>query len=439
MKYSTYNSIIPLTHISAMLYNAVSDKFLVFRKELTPFLQQEPKEVLSINLDFYNQLQQGGFLIEDDVDEVEQMIKLGKERCTNSSEYNLIINPTMNCNFRCWYCYETHSPSAKMSKEIVLNVEKLLTHICKNNDIQKINLSFFGGEPLLYYNDTVRPIIDAIRANHLTNEFDYQIHFTTNGFLLNDRVLEHLDQKDDRMSFQITLDGHREEHNKVRFSTTGNGSYDRIVTNIKKLLEHQIEVLLRINYTANNAHSIIRIIDDIKNISKECRNYLRIDFQKVWQDGTINHDDTALNEALTAFKEEFSIVADRYNGVDSLRFPCYGDLINQCIINYNGDIYKCTARDFIPSNRLGQLSAEGEIKWNDPAFLDRRLLDKLNKRICKRCRIFPLCGGGCVQTASEADKNLCIKCTSELEKDKIILSRFYNRVVKHRQNESTVI
>lgn len=84
-----------------MLYNAVSDKFLVFRKELTPFLQQEPKEVLSINLDFYNQLQQGGFLIEDDVDEVEQMIKLGKERCTNSSEYNLIINPTMNCNFRC--------------------------------------------------------------------------------------------------------------------------------------------------------------------------------------------------------------------------------------------------------------------------------------------------------------------------------------------------
>lgn len=66
-------------------------------------------------------------------------------------------------------------------------------------------------------------------------------------------------------------------------------------------------------------------------------------------------------------------------------------------------------------------------------------MDKFNKKICNQCRIFPLCGGGCVQTALES-VNSCISCKSDKEKDNVILTRFYNRIVKYQQqNEDTTL
>ncbi|HOH74428.1 MAG TPA: hypothetical protein PKW38_01450, partial [Paludibacteraceae bacterium] len=54
---------------------------------------------------------------------------------------------------------------------------------------------------------------------------------------------------------------------------------------------------------------------------------------------------------------------NKYN--DSVRESCYGDKKNQATINFNGDVYKCTARDFKPENREGVLMDDGTIEWND--------------------------------------------------------------------------
>ncbi|MCL1934639.1 MAG: hypothetical protein FWF53_12600 [Candidatus Azobacteroides sp.] len=35
--------------------------------------------------------------------------------------HRLIIMPTLNCNFSCWYCYETHT-KAMMSSDTVCNI-----------------------------------------------------------------------------------------------------------------------------------------------------------------------------------------------------------------------------------------------------------------------------------------------------------------------------
>ena len=44
---------------------------------------------------------------------------------------------------------------------------------------------------------------------------------------------------------------------------------------------------------------------------------------------------------------------------------CYADKKNTVVVNYNGDLYKCTARDFVSKNREGTLTADGDIHWND--------------------------------------------------------------------------
>lgn len=436
MKYSIYNSIIFISKTAYLLYNAFADKYIICKAELVPLLQKSSDHIESAYPIFYKQLLQGGFLIKEDVDEIKQVIDYGIQKCINSSEYHLIINPTINCNFQCWYCYENHSAYTKMNEETICKVKKLILNICSNKRIKFIHLSFFGGEPLLYYKDVVQPIINFIRDCNKEYDFNYKIHFTTNGFLITEYVRQHLSlisQDNEPKSFQITLDGHREMHNKVRHSASGDGSYDRIISNIKKLLESHIEVTLRINFATENIESVQSILNDLKDIPNENRELLKIDFQKVWQDNDIEFDSPLLNEAIEAFKKEFGSVSDHYHGVDSLREPCYGDLVNECIVNYNGDIYKCTARDFTQSNRLGYLTENGDIKWNNPNFIEQRLQDKFNKRICKRCRIFPICGAGCAQTALEAEKNKCIRCKDEQEKDKIILARFYDRVVKYHK------
>lgn len=432
MKYSIYNSILPLTKISSMIYNASSDKFIVFKKELESLLAKNPEEVQKKALDLYTKLKDGGFVVDDDTDEVADMISLGLRLCNNESSYRLIINPTTNCNFRCWYCYENHSPHAKMDSCTVDKVKRMIVRITGNEKINCIELSFFGGEPLLYYRDTVEPIIDAIRIEHEKNKnFTYNIHFTSNGYLINDYIIQHLIKDRVQTTFQITLDGGREQHNRVRFPTSGKGSYDRIINNIKKLLSEKINVSLRINYTMNNISSVESILDDLKDISEENAAFLTVDFQKVWQDTAIKYDDETLGRTLDAFRKRFKRVSAHYNHTDAFRHPCYADLRNESVINYNGDVYKCTARDFTHENRLGELNDDGTITWDDPDFVENRVCRKFNKEECNRCRIFPICGGGCAQNALENRDRLCMRYSSELEIDKVILMRFYNNVVRH--------
>lgn len=443
MKYSIYNSIIPLTQVSSMLYNAADDRFIIFRKELEPLIKEgRPEELEAHSGELYAQFLEGGALVEESVDEVGKMTETADKINNDPSTYTLIVNPTMSCNFKCWYCYETHRPGSKMTEETIEAVQKLISNIIDGKKEHKnISLSFFGGEPLLFYKDTVQPLIDCLRRECGKADIDHHIQFTSNGFLINDRILEHLMEFDDPKSFQITLDGHREQHNKVRFSTSGGGSYDRIIANIKKLLANKIRVVLRINYTMENARSIKNIVNDLKDIDSEERKYLKIDFQKVWQDNEIKDgNESLLDESLSAFKNEFLCVTDHYNNVDSLRSPCYADYTHEAIINYNGDVFKCTARDFTSDNRCGHLSDTGEIIWDDPEYMNKRQCSKFQKQTCRQCRIFPLCGGSCSQNAIESSgEERCIRNYSELDKDKIILARFYNKVVKHEQHEGTTL
>ena len=170
---------------------------------------------------------------------------------SDNSFYHLHINPTLDCNFRCWYCYENHKIGSKMSPNMVNYVQKYIENtIEQRQSIKTFILAFFGGEPLMYFNDVAKPIIDYVCTICKSRNIDIQTHFTSNGYLLNEDILDFLRDKD--VSFQITLDGCKDEHNKTRFNRNGTGSYDRIISNVKKLAQLNKYVVLRINYTSAN-------------------------------------------------------------------------------------------------------------------------------------------------------------------------------------------
>lgn len=54
----------------------------------------------------------------------------------NNNSYRLTINPTLNCNCNCWYCYETHIKKI-MPINVVKRVDNFIENIVKNKGRKK--------------------------------------------------------------------------------------------------------------------------------------------------------------------------------------------------------------------------------------------------------------------------------------------------------------
>lgn len=432
MKYSIYNNGIVLSPLYGLLYNAYTNMYVLLRiNQYHIYFTHSSEQLKERFPQMYKQLLNAGCIIDDDIDEVELLHQRIEQVDSQKDNYILTVNPTMNCNFKCWYCYENHLQHSKMSLDTLGRTKKFITKTLSEHSWQKFHLGFFGGEPLLYYKDVVRPLIQHLIQKCTVYNTPYSIGFTSNGYLLSDEIIREMNTFK-VSSLQITLDGGKNLHNKVRYPFIGGDSYTRIVTNIKKLLQTEISVILRINYTADNLSTITTIIDDFRILSNSEKKYLRVDFHRVWQDSE-NKDSVVdlkeLENYMQSFEDNGIIVSPPI--MDQVWNSCYADKEQQALINYNGDIYKCTARDFTKEKRLGILNEDGTITW-DEEKMKRREGVRLSKEVCQHCRIAPICGGTCTQRGLDSgSSNQCIRGLNEAGKDKIVLNQFYYNIVKN--------
>lgn len=100
--------------------------------------------------------------------------------------------------------------------------------------------------------------------------------------------------------------------------------------------------------------------------------------------------------------------------------PCYADYASSLVVNYNGGIFKCTARDFAPKNRLGVLETNGDVTFNQN--YSKRISQRFNTD-CFNCKILPICTV-CSQKRYEANNiNKCPISITEQDKDNQIYYR----------------
>ena len=422
MKISTYTSCIKVASRHTIIYNSFTGRFIVVRDHVWD--TDKLKEIVcgTTQESFHRQLRAAGVMIDDDTDEYTLLRDRIEQADNNSHEFILHINPTLDCNFRCWYCYENHISGSEMKEGTIKATESLIFKILSNPKIQTLNLGFFGGEPLLYFHKIARPIIEHTASVCTQLDKKLHVHFTSNGALLNDRIIDYMSQYN--CGFQITLDGDREMHARTRFYKNGEGSVEKIVGNILKLLSAGLTVIVRINYTSSNIDSISSMKQYFETVSTEQKRYLQFDFQRVWQDKE-REDDTEekIKNIRNSFSSDGFLVCANYLARD-IRESCYGDKVNHAIINYNGDVFGCTARDFTPQNRIGILDPSGRIVY-DKEIYARRMNSKFTKPICHKCRIAPICGGGCRQRALDAvDSPYCSMGYSEEDIDSMITDIF---------------
>jgi uncharacterized protein len=184
-----------------------------------------------------------------------------------------------------------------MDSDTVDNLIKYIKYLIEKRRITSLHLDWFGGEPLLGFDKVIKPI--AIEAKKYCDENNvvFWMTMTTNGFLIKDFMIPFF--KDyNTTSFQITLDGNEEQHNKVRYyGKQKRGSYSTIVKNVC-LLAQDIGVQLRINYTRD---ILDKITDIITSFPQEIRKNIRIALVQVWQD---RHKNTAQDRIMLIEKEK---------------------------------------------------------------------------------------------------------------------------------------
>jgi uncharacterized protein len=384
--------------------------------------------------DLYNQMIKLGMIVSVEVNESDMLINSWKEKEDDPSCFNMIINPTLECNLCCWYCYEKHDSKTKMNSDIVESIHKLIQFKAANENLRSMNISFFGGEPLIYFDDIVYPILkDACR---ICNKYKIRSssNFTTNGILITTEILDKIKNLGlyTPATYQITIDGNRDFHNRVRYGSGRTETFDIIVKNIHNSIHYGSNVSVRFNYTADNIYTFIDVLSSFTDLDKKEKELVSFNFQQIWQDiakhGKIEKDVENVSKIFeqNGFRVQSDTIYTRHN--------CYADTSNSVVINYNGDIFKCTARDFLTADREGVLLKDGTLEMNEK-FQKRMDVVYANKS-CKECSILPLCNGYCSQRKLESPlEKGCYRNLSEKEREVIIHARLIQFL--HSINESS--
>ncbi len=380
----------------------------------------------------YEKFYKNGFIIDEERNEKEEILFKKRKAVYVDREYRLFLHPTLDCNFNCWYCYEEH-PKEVMSEETCLKVKKHLELMTKH--ISGLHLSWFGGEPLMYFNEIVKPM--SLYAMDLMHKKDlsFQNSITTNGYYINEALIEDF-KKIKLNTFQITIDGDKEKHDKVR-KHYGKPSFEKITQNIINLCKKnkQASIVLRVNYDNSTLKGNPEFL---KIFPREIRKRIQINFQRVWQ--TIDRQSCENSNKSKKNKELMKWIDFANNEgfwIDYTRLRphcdigCYVDRYYHLEIDHLGKIYKCTAKGYTEEYEVGKLLNNGDVIFDQKKLAKRFHKMYIENENCYNCLYLPMCGGICSENAMRSNwQDDCTLNYIEVPVDEAIIKQHYFNVKK---------
>ena len=319
-----------------------------------------------------------------------------------------------NCNFRCPYCFENRDKkdsvySFSFTKDMVDRTYRAMEEIEPRKELLNHYITLYGGEPLLKENkEIVKYIVFEGQKR------GYVFHAVTNGYDL-DYYIDLLG-KNLICQLQITIDGTKEYHNRTRRHYQDPNSFDKIIFNIQKILDANIDVQINIRVNTDNCnisdfsklkefftkkgffrHSNFRmysaIIVDSNIILNQDKKELGIlstkDFiQKQKERGNI----AFCNGYSAIYKKISNAILDRK--AISLTSTFCAAQTSGYLFSPLGEIYPCWDVVGNKDYQIGQIQSD-YIHW-DKQRLEAWRHHDISTSSCKYCKYALLCGGGCM-------------------------------------------
>lgn len=212
---------------------------------------------------------------------------------------------TDRCNLECEYCgygkyynnydrRDTKELQPGTAKHILDHLLKLWNSPLNHSHQRLINISFYGGEPLMNF-PFIREVTGYARClNARHNRYNFSM--TTNGLLL-EKYMDFLVEHD--FSLLVSLDGDR-ANNEYRVLKNGKPAFDMILRNVKALKQKYpgyFKKKVSFNAVLHNKNSVSQVFD-----------FIRREFDKTPRVGALNTSGVA-----PAMKKEFWKMYSNFN------------------------------------------------------------------------------------------------------------------------------
>ena len=327
-----------------------------------------------------------GFWVSDDINEYEDLLSTyyANNQSSNHRIRSNTILTTTYCNAKCPYCFEQGYEKINMDDTTAYDIAKYILN--KQDNCKKLYVIWFGGEPLL--NKHAIDIISQFIKSNKPDFVEFRSSIYTNGYLLDDELINHAINEWNLTAVQITLDGLKESYERIKGYTDKN-AFEKVIDNINLLAEKEVRVQIRLNYDKNNIEEILELIGYIKDNVKNS-NKLFIYGQQIRLDSiSDNSKQGSVEYDIRIFEKlyECGFCRDILKSIKRNLNTCLAGAEYSRIYFPNGDINMCSE---LFTSKIGNIY-DGEDVSRKQSWYNNRLSSQ-----CKRCLLLPICGGGCI-------------------------------------------
>ena len=440
MRSSAFNLRVPMPTGDVFLMNTLTDAQVVVSSDVVALLDRldagtlhEPSAATSEGAALET-LASHGFVVRNLAAERAALeSNLGEFR-EDASQLRITILTTLQCNFACDYCYQgDHAgfgrPAEKMSLGTAARVADWIARQVDDVQPRRLVLTFFGGEPLLNV-PAMTDIAERCWRHAESRGVKQLVNIITNGLLLTPDIV-------DRMApfglsgVKVTLDGDRDTHDRIRPLRGGQGTFDRIIENVRRVAR-LVPVTIGGNFDMSTADRYPALLDFLKK-QDFASHISKISFKPIITPGGLQFQKGVIpltpvdvkrrplnGNCMTAAGastgrssgsacDECHVVDDtmsflreetRRHGfptADGLHMgPCELYRHHSHTVGPDGSLYACAG--FTGENALsvGHITGERSAAQADAAGRFERLAPW---RQCGDCPFIPVCGGGCAVAA----------------------------------------
>jgi uncharacterized protein len=405
------------------LFNSFSRACLKIEKDELVQIKNILKEKTPLegkNKKYQDVLVKNGFVVPNDANEIEVLEYLYNASYFVTDKITVALVPSLKCNFKCPYCFEAREKAASNETDDYFDILKKFADKNFLNK-KKVHISLFGGEPLL----KKKEILSYLRyLSAQSKKYGYKLstNIVTNGFLLDKKTAEEL-FKYNCSAIQITLDGGKESHDKLRILHNNGKTFDIIVDNFKNALQAAAE-------TKAKTHFIIRVnllnqsVEDVRSIfnafDKKERKRIAMLFRPVYATSCFGKSNANTSSDLKKFNDEakkygFAIMKNYHY----LQYCESHGGPNFFYVNPDLKIWKCVNEPTGTAN-IGHIDKTGDLHLNPSRMAKwHQGSNPFKDEKCRKCYYLPVCYGGCPLYHIKTGKRKCVS------KDMSVTPYFY--------------
>lgn len=393
------------------MYIEIDGKRYIYNSISKAYLRMKDKKDFDIGLlsdEQINSLKENGFIIDENFSELDMLEYLYNKYYFSSTSLNIILTPTLACNFRCPYCFEKVDISYRQKKDFYTILKKYAERNFKYYN--SIEISLFGGEPLLQRKELF-DFLKYVKEEQKKYNFSFTTSITTNGSLIDEEVMKALLECNCR-AIQVTIDGCRRVHDSQRVFLNGRPSYDLLVSKIRfavnyiKMSKKNLKFILRINL---KDVLLEEVEQTLREFPEEDRKGIQLLFRPIYETACFQEENFNDIRNLKQFydmgaKYGYSIVKNNYFyktceacGDDNFFYLMPDMTMWKCINNLN---YSGARFGYIDSAGVVNIDAEKVLNW-------RQAANCFKNEKCRECKMLPDCFGGCILYNAMNGMHLC--------------------------------